>query len=301
MSVPIPANAFMPYYTGGDGNTLSELSLGGQRGNVVVPSGLSSNANLVDDYEIVGATGFNPDYGTRFFVQYVYGLIADPGDNVFRRLKIYPQSSNPVTFPTLFIDNFAGGKHRLVYSPFSDYYAACVPNHGTIWLRRIAGTGSDFFNASSNTVTCDLERQRHSIFGTVSPYDHYHGITQYRCFLYGPGGSNGYYSAKDVGVFLRSRKENPLVTYEIGVDPAGIGDGTTTGVPTTISVDTEAPSGVSFSKPSIKNPLFLQSGAWSQGTFVPIWIKRTIKPSVVTTELNLYDSCYDVVFYGGEA
>lgn len=62
---------------------------------------------------------------------------------------------------------------------------------------------------------------------------------------------------------------------DIGLDPAGVGDGSTTGVATTIPDESTAPTGVTFSHPTTK-ATGLSIGDLAPGQCIAIWIKRTV-------------------------
>lgn len=62
---------------------------------------------------------------------------------------------------------------------------------------------------------------------------------------------------------------------QIGIDPAGVGDGTTTGVMTTIISETDSPSGVSFSIP-VSKTTGIVIGSLLAGQVIGIWINRVI-------------------------
>ncbi len=68
------------------------------------------------------------------------------------------------------------------------------------------------------------------------------------------------------------------ITIQLGLDPAGVGDGSTTGVATTVADEGTMPTGVTFSKPTSK-ATGLVLGDLGPGQCRAVWVKRTIAAS----------------------
>jgi hypothetical protein len=64
------------------------------------------------------------------------------------------------------------------------------------------------------------------------------------------------------------------VNIAIGLDPAGVGNGSTTGVATTVANENTAPAGVTFSTPTSKGT-GLAITDLAPGTGRAIWLRRT--------------------------
>ena len=64
-------------------------------------------------------------------------------------------------------------------------------------------------------------------------------------------------------------------SVSLGLDPAGVGDGVTTGVATTIVLETDVPAGVTFSAPTTA-ATGINAGTLTVGQVYAFWIKREV-------------------------
>jgi hypothetical protein len=64
-------------------------------------------------------------------------------------------------------------------------------------------------------------------------------------------------------------------TIAVGVDPAGVGNGTTTGIPQVIADIYTAPTGVTFSSPTTANDA-ISLGTLQPGQAIAWWQRRSI-------------------------
>lgn len=101
--------------------------------------------------------------------------------------------------------------------------------------------------------------------------DSFNGAIEYRCHYI--KNIHGVDTAFNVGIFIDTDALG-ADTIELGIDPAGVGDGVTTGVATTISDDQSVPSLVDFSAPSRSTPLAV--GNLAPGQMTAVWIKRIL-------------------------
>jgi hypothetical protein len=81
-------------------------------------------------------------------------------------------------------------------------------------------------------------------------------------------------TATDVTIWIDEQTEAGDY-LQIGIDPAGAGDGTTTGVMTTIASETDAPAGVSFSIP-VSKTTGIVIGSLLAGQVIGVWINRVV-------------------------
>ena len=70
---------------------------------------------------------------------------------------------------------------------------------------------------------------------------------------------------------------------ELGLDIAGVGDGVTTGVATTIATEDLVPANVVFSVPTPSTGLVI--GDLGSGEVHALWVKRVVPVSTITMEL----------------
>lgn len=117
------------------------------------------------------------------------------------------------------------------------------------------------------------------VFANVQKAEAIAGSVKYRCiYLYNGSTTDAFLS---VNPFLESQ---PVAgdTLAIGLDPAGNGNGTSTGVATTIANENTAPAGVTFSTPT-SGPTGLAVGALASLTGRALWIRRTVPALSVGT------------------
>lgn len=81
-------------------------------------------------------------------------------------------------------------------------------------------------------------------------------------------------TATDVTIWIDEQTEAGDY-LQIGLDPVGVGNGTTTGVMTTIGVETDVPAGVSFSIPTTKATGIVVSSLLADKV-IGVWINRVV-------------------------
>lgn len=101
--------------------------------------------------------------------------------------------------------------------------------------------------------------------------DSFDGAIEYRCIYI--KNTHATDTAFSVGLFLHQDADGPD-SVAIGRDPAGPGNGVTTGVATTIADDQSPPGGVSFSAPARGAAIAL--GNLIAGEMAAFWIRRTL-------------------------
>lgn len=125
----------------------------------------------------------------------------------------------------------------------------------------------------------------HNLFDQVESAEASAGDTEYRCFYF--KNNHGSLALTSPSVYIDANTPSADSDIEIGLDPAGVGDGSSTGVATTIGAEGSAPAGVSFSQPSSGSPLAL-AGSLGAGQYQAVWVKRVI--SAAASAVN-NDSC----------
>lgn len=133
--------------------------------------------------------------------------------------------------------------------------------------------------SSSEVVSGTIE----NLFDNIGASEAANGDTEYRCFyVTNTSGADDYLG---VIVWIDSQTSSPDTDIEIGLDGAGVGDGSTTGVATNIAGEGTAPAGVSFSAPSGANA-GLTIGDMAPGTAQAVWIKRTVNVGASQASLD---------------
>lgn len=112
-----------------------------------------------------------------------------------------------------------------------------------------------------------------NLFDDVSADQALAGVTEYRCiYIKNDHSTDGLTSGK---VWISSNTPSAGTEIAIGLDPAGVGDGDTTGEATTIADEESAPSGVSFSSPSTEGAALAVAAMPAQEGFA-LWVRRTV-------------------------
>jgi hypothetical protein len=133
--------------------------------------------------------------------------------------------------------------------------------------------------ASNATNTIVVSSKDNGLFDDVTKAQALAGDTNYRCiYLKNTHASD---TATSVSVWV-NQDSLGADTISIGSDPAGVGNGTSTGVATTVANEATAPGGVTFSQP------LTEAGAINLGTFTfgtgrALWIKRDVPVSTLST------------------
>lgn len=132
----------------------------------------------------------------------------------------------------------------------------------------------------SDTIT--VTQLANQLFDDISKTESYAGDVEYRCFyVYNAHPTDPFVGAK---IYI-SQQTTGADDIAIGKDPAGVGDGSTSGVATTIANEGTAPSGVTFSAPSAIGSA-LSIGQLNAGQSHAIWEKRNVPAATVTSTTN---------------
>ena len=130
---------------------------------------------------------------------------------------------------------------------------------------------------ASDTVT--VTQLANEIWDDVTKSEAVYGDTEYRClYLYNRFSD----TLLDARVWIDTQ---PVGNDELdlGLDPAGIGDGVNTGVAQTVAAEDTAPSNVTFSRPTDYSS-GIQVGDLGAGQAIAVWLKRTVPAGTSTVE-----------------
>lgn len=120
------------------------------------------------------------------------------------------------------------------------------------------------------------------LFDDITAQEAFIGDVEYRCVYV----TNVHPTSSFIGVKIWI-PEQPVGADDlaIGLDPAGVGNGSTTGVATTIANEDTAPAGVTFSSPSTQGTGLSIIGL-AAGEGQALWIRRTVPAGTATPEPN---------------
>jgi len=135
----------------------------------------------------------------------------------------------------------------------------------------------------SNTEIQD--GQLNNLWDDVSGEEAENGDTEYRCIYV--KNTHSSLTLKNAVVWISQETLSEDDEVDIGLDPAGVGDGINTGVATTIPNESTAPSGVTFSHPTSKAS-GLSIGDIPAGQCQAIWIRRTVNTGASAYNNNSY-------------
>lgn len=132
----------------------------------------------------------------------------------------------------------------------------------------------------SDTIT--VTQLANQLFDDISKTESYAGDIEYRCFyLFNAHPTDPFVGAK---IYI-SQQTTGADDIAIGKDPVGVGDGSTSGVATTIANEGTAPSGVTFSAPANIGSA-ISIGQLNAGQSHAVWEKRNVPAATVTSTSN---------------
>lgn len=118
-----------------------------------------------------------------------------------------------------------------------------------------------------------------NLFNLIAGTEAALGSVKYRCYYILNDAGAG--DALNVKLWITRQPAVSNTLIAVGLDPVGIGDGSATGVATTIANEDTAPAGVSFTTP-VTEGTALMIGNLQPGEVQAIWIRRTVQAN----ELN---------------
>jgi len=122
-----------------------------------------------------------------------------------------------------------------------------------------------------------------NLFSSITASEASAGVTKYRCIYI--ANTSAADTLSSAVVYIGNQTTSADTSLEIGLDPAGIGDGVSTGVATTVANDTTAPSGVTFSTPSTPGT-GLAIGDLDAGEAQAVWVKLIVNSSAASTGMD---------------
>lgn len=246
--------------SGGAGNSNPMLSLGGAMSATVMTSQNTTAVIVLSGVTITFSGGMT--VGIRNYIRHTYNLgihtleLMDATDGVY----------GPA------VDVTAGGTFFLAGQNRGSIAVNVVPAN----LPLSSGTGS--FTASNI---------KNNLFDDVSKVDALNGAQDYRCiYLHNTHATE---ALLQVAIYGFGAGGNPAVAgdkFWVGADPAGAGNGSSTGVATTIANELAVPTGVTFSSPILAAPLVL--GAIQPKEARAIWLRRDVPALLFATTEDDY-------------
>lgn len=119
----------------------------------------------------------------------------------------------------------------------------------------------------------DIPAGQENLFANVESAERVSGSTKYRCFYFVNEHDTETLSA--AVVYIATQTPSTTTDAAIGLDPAGVGDGASTGVAAVIPDEDTAPAGVVFSAPSTAGT-GLSVGDLAPGAAIAVWVRRTV-------------------------
>lgn len=142
---------------------------------------------------------------------------------------------------------------------------------GTLAITVVYASLPTIYKQDSITIANSMQ----NVFDSVAPLDSLVGATDYRCVFI--RNVHPTITANGVKVWVKQETSGPD-EVDIGLDPAGVGNGSTTGVPTVIIDENNAPAGVTFSRP-LSYATGLLIGTLAPGQGAAFWQRRIVPPN----------------------
>lgn len=118
-----------------------------------------------------------------------------------------------------------------------------------------------------------------ALFDDISKLESFEGDTEVRCFyLYNAHPTEPFIGCK---VYIGAQPVG-ADTLMLGIDPAGIGDGSSTGVAMTTVNENTTPAGVTFSTPAAMGSA-LSIGSLAAGQCQALWQRRSVPAQTLTS------------------
>lgn len=145
-----------------------------------------------------------------------------------------------------------------------------------IQLHLSGGTGNTISYGSlggKRSSTQVTNNELENIFDNISRQEALIAKTEYRClYVYNPSGA----ALTNTRIII---SQHPTVSnISIGVDPAGVGNGTTLGVATSIATEDTAPTNITFYGES-EDQYEVALGTLKAGEGIAFWLKRQAETS----------------------
>src|SRR3990170_2746083 len=129
---------------------------------------------------------------------------------------------------------------------------------------------------SADELNDDVPR---NLFDDVTGGEAAAGDVEYRCYYVRNNHATD--TASVVRVYITQDTPSAGTELDIGLDPAGVGNGTTTGVAVVIANEGATPFGVNFSHPTTF-ALGLDISSLGPGQAQAVWVRRTVTASAAS-------------------
>jgi hypothetical protein len=229
------------HLSGGAGNASPNASLGGAISTTLVGSQSATGISNVTGVSIIFAAGNQEGNGTLKFYHTGQQLSWTPNGG----------SEGPV------VSAGVDGKYALFGNGDNGFVAVQVT------AASLPGT--------DQTDTINVNYTANNLYDNVSQTDSFNGDTEYRCYYIKNAHPTDPMAA--VVMFISGMPNPGSVAF--GVDPAGVGNGSSSGVATTVANENTAPAGVTFGAP-VTEAAGTNVGTLNAGQCVAIWTKRII-------------------------
>lgn len=148
-------------------------------------------------------------------------------------------------------------------------------------------SGNNLGGEITDPVVEVVNRTLHNLYPNFTAEDVASGITKYRCLYM--RNMHPTVPLKNPIFYIPINTISPSTEIWVGVDPAGIGDGVTTGVATTIINENTAPDGVFFTEAvDRQNGIPLRLNLPPNGKTVPVWFRLKL---VANAQVRPADYC----------
>ena len=144
-----------------------------------------------------------------------------------------------------------------------------------IKYRYSGGASNALATASLGGVrsSVDIPTGAQNLFDDVAPAEATSGDTEYRCFyVFNNSGADTINTCK---LWMAGDTPSAETIAALGLDPAGIGNGTSTGVAATVANEGTAPVGVTFVNATSEGAA-LALGNLGPGQGIGVWMRRIV-------------------------
>lgn len=144
-------------------------------------------------------------------------------------------------------------------------------------------SGNCLGDVITNPVIEIPSRTLHNVFPAFSADDVILGITKYRCLYM--RNMHPTIPLKNPIAYIPVNTTSPSTEIWVGIDPAGVGDGTSTGVATEIINENTPPAGVLFTQATNrKEGIPLRVNLPPNGKMVAVWFRLKLAPNAETRQ-----------------
>ena len=137
-----------------------------------------------------------------------------------------------------------------------------------------SATTAGGINSLGGAITATLASSAvNGLFDVVSGAESAAGDTEYRCIYV--KNTHATLTLQNAVLWIDTQTTSTQTDLAVGLDPAGVGDGSTTGVAATVADENTAPAGVTFTAPSSLGT-GITIGNIPAGQAQAIWLRRNV-------------------------